>query len=110
MFRYTFITLAITLLIGAMNPFLVESLKLSYFDFLQRSHEPAESEQIVLVDIDEGDILNEGQWPWPRDIMAKYVDQIPPNNIIVLNVVYGEDDRFKQDEVLFKSMMQKMLS
>ena len=107
MFRYTFITLAITLLIGAMNPFLVESLKLNYFDFLQRSHEPAESEQIVLVDIDEGDILNEGQWPWPRDIMAKYIDQIPPNNIIVLNVVYGEDDRFNQDEVLFKSMMQK---
>ena len=63
MFRYTFITLALLLAVKVWNPFLVESLQLNYFDFLQQQHPKTHSDQIVLVDIDEEALAEEGQWP-----------------------------------------------
>tara|TARA_Y100001973_G_C5207862_1_gene342941 strand:- start:4223 stop:6055 length:1833 start_codon:yes stop_codon:yes gene_type:complete len=107
MYKWTMATLLACVAIKIWNPFLVESLQLNYFDFLQQQHPKAESEQIILVDIDEAAIAEEGQWPWPRQIMAKYIDDIAPNNIVVLNVVYGEEDRFGGDDELYNAMMQK---
>lgn len=107
MFRYTFITLALLLAVKVWNPFLVESLQLNYFDFLQQQHPKTHSDQIVLVDIDEEALAEEGQWPWPRHTIAKYVDQFPDNSVVILNVVFGEPDRFGGDDALLEVLMRK---
>jgi adenylate cyclase len=52
------------------DPFLVESSRLSYFDSLQRSHEPVKSQDILLINIDEQSIKDYGQWPWSRETFA----------------------------------------
>jgi hypothetical protein len=80
---HAYITLIVCTLIAAWNPFLLDSAKLSYFDFLQRNHPESTSAQIVLIDIDEQSIAAEGQWPWSREVLAKYIDKIPDNNLMV---------------------------
>ena len=87
---HAYITLIVCTLIAAWNPFLLDSAKLSYFDFLQRNHPESTSAQIVLIDIDEQSIAAEGQWPWSREVLAKYIDKIPDNNLIALNILFSE--------------------
>ena len=47
---HAYITLIVCTLIAAWNPFLLDSAKLSYFDFLQRNHPESTSAQIVLIE------------------------------------------------------------
>src|ERR1700690_2092032 len=37
---------------------------------------PAPSDQIVYIDIDDGTIDDLGHWPWPREKMAKMMDEM----------------------------------
>ena len=88
------VTLLLLLTVRVFDPFLVESLRLNYFDSLQRSHPESTSEQIILVDIDEKSIQDLGQWPWPRKDLAFELNNIPPNNLVALSIVLSEKDRF----------------
>ena len=54
----------------------------------------------MLVNIDEKAIQQEGQYPWPRDIVAKYINEGPANSLYVLNMIYSEQDRFGGDQAL----------
>ena len=91
------ITLAILIGVRLLDPFLLESARLSFFDSLQRSQETSLSEQIVLVDIDEETLDKFGQYPIPRRIMADEIDKIE-NSLIGLNILFSEPDRFGGDE------------
>tara|TARA_R110000822_G_scaffold3972_17_gene17016 strand:- start:1085 stop:2899 length:1815 start_codon:yes stop_codon:yes gene_type:complete len=94
------ITLVLCLSIKVWDPFLVEVTRLNFFDYLQRSHEIVESDQIILVDIDEASIQEYGQWPWPRKDLAYALNHIPPNNLVGLTLIFSEEDRFNTDLVL----------
>ena len=91
------ITLAVLIGVRLLDPFLLESARLSFFDSLQRSQETSLSEQIVLVDIDEETLDKFGQYPIPRRIMADEIDKIE-NSLIGLNILFSEPDRFGGDE------------
>jgi len=91
------ITLGLMVGIRLLDPFLLESARLSFFDSLQRSQETAVSEQIVLVDIDEKTLDKFGQYPIPRRVMADEIDKIE-NSLIGLNILFSEPDRFGGDE------------
>jgi adenylate cyclase len=104
---HAYITLIVCTLIAAWNPFLLDSAKLSYFDFLQRNHPESTSAQIVLIDIDEQSIAAEGQWPWSREVLAKYIDKIPDNNLIALNILFSEKDKNEGDGLLALSLAGK---
>ena len=56
---------------------IVKSLQYAYYDQLQQSHEVISIDDIVLVNIDEEAINKEGQYPWPRKTIAKYINQSP---------------------------------
>ena len=89
------------------NPDIIQSFKYSYYDYLQSTQETIQSSDIVLVNIDEKAIAQEGQYPWPRDIVAKYLNEAPADALNVLNIIYSEQDRFGKDNDLAEAMANK---
>lgn len=94
---HVLITLALLISIRIIDPFLLESARLSFFDSLQRNQEVQVSEQIVLVDIDEKTLDKFGQYPIPREVMADEIDKIE-GSIIAFNILFSEPDRMGGDE------------
>ena len=101
------ITIAAFSAIQISNPDLIQSVKYSYYDYLQSKRETIHSSDIILVNIDEKAIAQEGQYPWPRDIHAKYLDAAPADALNVLNIIFSENDRFGKDNVLSQAMANK---
>jgi len=101
------ITIAGFAALSISNPNFIQSIEYSYYDYLHSKKEKIASEDIVLVNIDERAIAAEGQYPWPRDIVAKYLNNNSPNSLYVLNMIYSESDRFGGDGQLAEAMAQK---
>jgi adenylate cyclase len=89
------------------NPDIIQSIEYAYYDSLQQNKEKEIIEDVVLVNIDEAAISAEGQYPWPRGSVAKYLDSGPDDSLYVLNVIYSEEDRFKEDHLLQEAMSTK---
>ena len=70
------------------NPDIIQSIEYAYYDALQQNKEKEIVEGIVLVNIDEKAITAEGQYPWPRGSIAKYIESGPADSLYVLNVIY----------------------
>ena len=96
-----FVSLSIT------NPSFIQTLEYSYYDSLQQNKTKEIIEDVVLVNIDEAAISAEGQYPWPRGSIAKYIESGPADSLYVLNVIYSEKDRFKEDYLLAEAMANK---
>ena len=94
---HVLITLGLLVGLRLLDPFLLESTRLSYFDSLQRSQDVTSSEQIVLVDIDEKTLDQFGQYPIPRKVMADEIDKID-GSLIAFNILFSEEDRMGGDE------------
>lgn len=79
-----------------LDPWPVEALRLWIFDSYQRLA-PRSAEQIIvpIVDIDERSLAAEGQWPWPRGLLAQLVDRLTEAGAVVVgfNIVLSEVDR-----------------
>jgi adenylate cyclase len=88
------------------DPWLTEVVRLKYFDFLERKQEQLVDESIVLVNIDEQTIRRNGQWPWPRDVVATLIAEI--NNrgaaVVVAPIIFSEEDRFGKDQDLVNTL------
>ena len=103
---HVIITLALLVTLRAIDPFLLESSRLSFFDYLQRNMETKQSEQIVLVDIDEQTLEKFGQYPIPRAVMAGELDKLG-NSIIAFNILFSEPDRTGGDDIFGDSLFNK---
>ena len=59
-----------------------------------RTHSPAG--RIVIVDIDERSLSSMGQWPWPRDLVARLIAGLRGMgaSTIALDIVFAEADRY----------------
>ncbi|MEA1935104.1 MAG: CHASE2 domain-containing protein [Thermodesulfobacteriota bacterium] len=53
------------------------------------------TDNVVIVDIDDESLAKIGQWPWPRDTVAKLVSTIHANGAVVIgfDIVFPEPDR-----------------
>ena len=102
------VTLLLLLTVRVFDPFLVESLRLNYFDSLQRSHPESVSEQIILVDIDEKSLQKYGQYPFPRNIYRDVLLNTSPTNTHVINIVFSEPDRFGGDELFAEGLINRL--
>ena len=89
------------------NPSFIQTLEYSYYDSLQQNKEKEIIEDVVLVNIDERAISAKGQYPWPRGSVADYLRDGPDDSLYVLNVIYSEADRFKEDHLLQEAMATK---
>jgi len=106
-----FICLLLTIfLIGlrVIDPFFIETARLKSFDYYQRNQEKIEAEEVAIVEIDEASLETNGQWPWPRDIIADSIVKAYDNGaaLVILPILFAEKDRMGQDDYLAEVMGQ----
>ncbi len=81
----------------AIDPVPIAQLRERTFDAFQIIRpRPYNSELPVrIVDIDEASLASVGQWPWPRDIVAKLVTRLTEMGaaVIAFDVTFAEPDR-----------------
>ena len=100
MYSWKTVLVTIGLLFGlkVWNPYLVENITWSWFDFLHQQHEIEQVDNIVLVDIDEKSLEKYGQYPWPRNIYSDILFETHYSNTHVFTQLFKEPDRFQGDE------------
>jgi adenylate cyclase len=101
------VTLCVVTLIRFFDPAFVESVRLRYFDQLIIG-QPVTEIPVDIVNIDEATLDKYGQFPFPRDVYAKIIEDLYKRNagLVVFNVMMPESDRFKQDPVLAQTLNQ----
>lgn len=99
------LTAAILLTIKMADPYLVESMRLKFYDYLMLG-KPVQSEQIVVANIGEKAIEKYGQWPFPRDVYAKIYGGLYDSGagLVGSTILYPERDRFNGDTALQQSL------
>ena len=83
---------------------LIEVIKLRTFDALVHTEQPTDN--IVVLNITEEDVRNEGGWPFPRERLAQiHVDLLNAGATSVSwGVAFSEPDRFGGDEVFAEAL------
>ncbi len=98
--------LPLAILIGMIplaNPLnIFDDLRLFAFDTLQQisPREPIEDDPILIIDIDDESLSNLGQWPWPRDLLSKLVENTELALTTSFDIVFGERDRTGSDVLI----------
>lgn len=110
MYKWWTVLGTIVLLVGLRiaDPFLMESIRLNYFDFLQTQQEPVQVNDIVLVDIDEKALEKYGQFPFPRGVWADMISKTPETSASVLTATFAQPDRFGEDEELRNALGNRL--
>lgn len=100
-------TFAILLTVKLSDPYLVESARLKFYDYLMLGS-TTQSEQIVLIDIGEKTIEKYGQWPFPREVHAKIISDLYDSGagIVGTTVMFPEEDRLGGDKKLAETLSQ----
>jgi PAS domain S-box-containing protein len=78
------------------SPEAIRSLTAKATDIILRTVKPPPSEiEIVLVDIDESSLKKHGQWPWPRNLLARLLTTIQDAGAqsIGIGMIFPEQDR-----------------
>ncbi len=103
-----FVTLAILMMWGLKDPFVKETARLKSFDLIQKYDTATLSEDVVIVEIDEKSIEQNGQWPWKRTILADVIWRLREAGagIIVLPILFSEEDRLGGDMDLAQALVQ----
>ncbi len=88
--------LALLVIVRALDPAVVQSLRLRGFDFLEelapRKYQPL---PIEIVAIDDKSLAQFGQWPWSRARVAQLVDKIAAGkpSVLGVDIIFAEPDR-----------------
>ncbi len=103
-----FLTLAALMLWGLKDPFVKETARLKSFDLIQKYDTPTMSEDVVIVEIDEKSIEQNGQWPWKRTVLADVIWRLREAGagIIVMPILFSEEDRLGGDMDLAQALVQ----
>ena len=102
--------LGMTLLAGSLflyyvDPYPVEYLRLKTFDFYQqqkpREIPPPQGKPITIIDLDEESLAEIGQWPWPRTIVAKLIENLTQMGaaLVAFDIVFAEPDRMNPNKI-----------
>jgi adenylate cyclase len=105
--KYALAVLAGLVLLRIVDPWPIETLRLKYFDSLFSLQDPVPSDYISIYDIDEAALEKNGQWPWPRQELAKLNASFLEQGAaaVVYTVLFPEADRFGGDESFALSMV-----
>ncbi|MBC7768290.1 MAG: adenylate/guanylate cyclase domain-containing protein [Phycisphaerales bacterium] len=86
------------------QPALLQSLRLIAFDTYQRlaPAAPLPDSPVRIVAIDEEALARQGQWPWPRSMMAQLTDELRDAgaSAIVFDILFAEPDRTSPEQML----------
>ena len=90
------VVLAMLVIVRALDPAAVQSLRLRGFDFLEelapRKYQPV---PVAIVTIDDKSLKQYGQWPWSRARVAQLVDKIAAGkpSVLGVDIIFAEPDR-----------------
>jgi serine phosphatase RsbU (regulator of sigma subunit) len=82
--------------VRALDPGVVQNLRLRGFDFLERlvprQYQPM---RVEIVAIDDKSLAQYGQWPWSRARVAQLVDRIAAGkpSVLGVDIIFAEPDR-----------------
>jgi adenylate cyclase len=95
------VTLALILTVRFIDPDFSQVVRLKYFDQLIAS-QPHKESPVVVINIDEATLEKYGQFPFPRGVYAKIIDDLYKRNagLVVFGVMMPEADRFGEDDKL----------
>jgi adenylate cyclase len=91
------------LVLRAADPPALQSLRMAFFDELQRlSPRPWNDPGVRIVDIDDESLAKIGQWPWPRTVLAALTEGMAERGAaaIAFDMVFAEPDRTSPRAVL----------
>jgi len=110
MYSWKTVLVTIGLLFGlkVWNPYFIENISWSWFDFLHQQKEVQHVDDIVLVDIDEKSLEKYGQFPWPRDIYADLLLNSDESLTHVFAIKFAEPDRFGGDQAFAGALDQRL--
>ena len=103
-----FFVLLALMAVRVWDPLPVQSLRLAYFDTLQRiSPRDYEPVGVRVVDVDEASLAVVGQWPWPRDILADLVLQLQAYgaSVVAFDVLLAEPDRYTPSSLINRDVL-----
>jgi adenylate cyclase len=100
------ITLGVMALVRMWDPWPVESLRLRTFDAVMSYQDTKPSEELLIVDLGEPSMQQNGQWPWPRQTLAQLIEKLRQEGAaaIVLAVFFPEADRMGGDADLVQAL------
>ena len=100
-------TFLLLLTIKLQDPFLVESARLKFYDYLMIDTS-VQSEQIVVANIGEKAIEKYGQWPFNRQVHAQIIQDLYNSGAgaVGTTVMFPEKDRFGGDKALAETLSQ----
>ena len=90
------VVLALLVIVRALDPAVVDSLRLRGFDFLEhlepRKYQPL---PVEIVAIDDRSLAQYGQWPWSRARVAQLIDKIASGkpSVLGVDIIFAEPDR-----------------
>jgi adenylate cyclase len=98
---------ALALVAGALvlriiDPGIITELRVRGFDLVERVWPRAsESARVTIVDIDEKSLIQYGEWPWPRHLVAELVRRISEGHprVVGIDIVFAERDRLSPTEI-----------
>ena len=98
-------TFALLLAFKLQDPYLVEATRLKFYDYIMLD-KAKQSQQIVVINLGEKSIEKYGQWPFPREVHAKILDEIYNKRAALVGstVLMLEPDRMGTDNVLSDSL------
>jgi adenylate cyclase len=90
------VVLAMLVMVRALDPGVVQSLRLRGFDFIE--HLVPRQSQILpvgIVAIDDKSLAEYGQWPWSRARVAQLVENIAAGkpSVLGIDIIFAEPDR-----------------
>ena len=105
---------ALVAALRVIDPYPVRSLRLFYFDYLQRLGPRASADLPVrVVDIDEASLAELGQWPWPRSRLADLVKRLVDDygaSAVAFDVLFPEPDRLSVAQLLADPKIAALLA
>lgn len=87
---------ACAMIFGAAPLPLADTIDRLIYDSRLRSQEPQRDQNVVIVDIDERSLAEQGRWPWPRSTLAVLVGRLAEEGraaVIGLDLVFAEPQR-----------------
>jgi adenylate cyclase len=90
------------------DPYFIETTRLKGLDYYQRQQKKVESNNIVVVEIDEATLDKFGQWPVSRAVLSEGLEKAFNNGaqIVVMPILFSEKDRLGGDAI-FNMTLQK---
>ena len=101
------LTFAILLSVKFADPYLVESSRLTSYDYIMLD-EKIEAESIVVANIGEAAIEKYGQYPFPREVYSEIIQDLYAQGayLVASTIMFPEYDRFGGDGALEQTLSE----